>query len=147
MMAGIPASGKSLIASWLGDTLGVTVISADSIRAEIAGDEAHQFKDREVWALLHERARQAVQSNKSIIIDATHNHYAGRLREIKEYRSYGAKKMICININTKIEDAISRNRSRERVVDEYHLHRMLANITKNPPSIEDGFDAIVTIDN
>ena len=147
MMVGVPGSGKSYIAEQLSELLAIDVLSSDECRKELTGDANDQSMSREAWDLVRERAQDAITDGRSVIIDGTHNNQEGRRRDIAQYRSFGAKAVIGINIVTSLETAKVRNAGRERVVPEFVLERMQQNIDSAPPSADDGFDYVITVDN
>lgn len=144
MMVGVPGSGKSYIAEQLSELLAIDVLSSDECRKELTGDANDQSMSREAWDLVRQRAQDAIADGRSIVIDGTHNNREGRRRDIAQYRSFGAKAVIGVNIVASLETAKTRNTSRERVVPEFVIEHMQQNIDSAPPSTDDGFDFVVT---
>ena len=147
MMVGVPGSGKSYIAEQLSELLAIDVLSSDECRKELTGDASDQSMSREAWDLVRQRAHDAIVGGRSVVIDGTHNDQEGRRRDIAQYRSFGAKAVIGVNIVTSLETAKARNAGRERIVPEFVLERMQQNIDNAPPSAGDGFDYVITVGN
>lgn len=147
MMVGIPGSGKSYIAEQLGDILDVPVLSSDVIRKEICGNASNQKVSGAMWQTLYGKAEQIINSQQSVIIDATHAIAEYRQADINRYRSMGAQAIVGVHILTAISVACTRNTQRERHVPEHVIHRMHNNILHTPPSTSDGFDFVVPVRN
>lgn len=147
MMAGVPASGKSTIARELGTMLDLDVLSSDAIREEITGSESDLSRDRDVWSSLYERVERVITQRQSCIVDATHNSLHVRERDIERYREYGARMVVCVHVIAELETVLTRNRARERFVPEAVISRMHTNLRLDPPSHEDGFDAVIRLSN
>lgn len=147
MMVGVPGSGKSYIGNQVGNIMKLPLLSSDSIRKELSGDENNQEVSQEAWTLLYDRAERYIRDRSSVIIDGTHTVAERRRNDIERYKNYGAKAVVGLHVATHIEIAIRRNNARDRVVPEYVLYDMQANLNVIPPSIEDGFDFVVHLNN
>ncbi|MFE7565602.1 AAA family ATPase [Streptomyces sp. NPDC057539] len=86
LVGGLPASGKSTLAGALADRLGLTLLSSDRVRKELAGIPPEQAAPAEyekgvytpVWTRrtygeLIERASVLLSAGESVVIDATWN--------------------------------------------------------------------------
>jgi aminoglycoside phosphotransferase family enzyme/gluconate kinase len=84
VMAGLAGTGKTSLAQAISDSLGFTVLSSDVVRKELAGIPSmeHRFENydsgiysteftEKTYTELIQRARTALQSNKSVILDAS----------------------------------------------------------------------------
>lgn len=150
MGVGIPGSGKSTILSRLSEETGVTRICPDDIRAEMTGSEMNQTVNREAWTEASRRAEELLGLGKSVIIDATHAEAWRRPEQIAMYRGYGAKSVVALYFQIVLEIAKERNvaRGREggRRVPDHAIERMYRAIKKAPPSIDEGFDQVIVLD-
>lgn len=147
MMVGVPGSGKSTVARRFAEALELTYICPDDIREELSGDASDQTVTPQAWQLTHERAEQALKENESVIIDATYAREGDRKRDAELFRSFGAKAVIGIFVNTPLEVALKRNHNPERgrVVPDLVIKRMAANLAQYPPTEADGFDQLIVI--
>ena len=134
VMCGLPGSGKTTIARQIAADLNAVVISSDSIREELYGDESVQGNPSVVFDTLYSRAHAAIVDNLSVILDATNVKKRDRARVFKEFPD---NEIAAFVINTPVEVCKQRNGERERVVPEYVIDRMAKSF--EPPTREEGF--------
>ena len=146
MGMGIPGSGKTTYLKPLAERYGFTYVSPDEIRMELTGDAADQSHDEDVWMLARARIAQALEGNGSVVMDATFSRARYRKEFVDFLREAGAHMVIGIFANVSLEVAYERNQTRDRTVPTDVLHRMHTALVKEPPSLEDGFDALFTLD-
>lgn len=149
MLVGIPGSGKSEMAKQVGRLLSIPVLSSDSYRAELSPrqTESDQTVSRDAWNLLFKHAKDSIEYNKSIIIDATHTVERFRSRDIRRYRQFGARAVVGLYVVSDLTTALHRNAKRTRFVPEHVICQMHTNLEQAAPSSSDGFDFVVTLDN
>lgn len=147
MMAGVPGSGKSYLADQFGELLHLPVISSDACREEISGDPNDQSVSRQAWELVYHKAEGAIHDGNSVIIDATHKSREQRQRDIKRYRSYGARTVAAVHVAVTLGTALARNAARERVVPVHVIEHMHDALSQFPPTERDGFDFVVRLSN
>ena len=146
MGIGIPGSGKTTYLRPLAERYGFIYVSPDLIREEVTGDTADQSQDDAVWELARGRINEALSANASVVVDATFRVRRYRREFVDFLRAAGAHAVLGIYADVPLALAQERNQGRERVVPEDVLRRMHASLTNEPPSLEDGFDAIFTLD-
>ncbi|MCX4474924.1 AAA family ATPase [Streptomyces cellulosae] len=91
LVGGLPGSGKSTLAGALADRLGVTLLSSDRVRKELAGIPAEQsaaagYREgiytpewtAKTYATLLDRARALLSAGESVVLDATWSDTAQR---------------------------------------------------------------------
>lgn len=71
IMCGLPYSGKSSLAKEIAARENAIIFSSDKIREELYGSEDIQGDPQEVFGLIHKRIREAVKTERSVILDAT----------------------------------------------------------------------------
>ncbi|MER7468652.1 AAA family ATPase [Streptomyces sp. NPDC097981] len=84
LVGGLPGSGKSTLSGALADRLGVTLLSSDRLRKELAGIPAEESasagygeglytpeRTHDTYAALLERASALLSSGESVVLDAT----------------------------------------------------------------------------
>jgi putative nucleotidyltransferase with HDIG domain len=122
LMCGLPGSGKTTwITSRYNDTF--PTVSLDDLREELDISPDDADAQGEVARQAKERAKELLRSKKPFIWDATNIIRDYRSAAIALCASYGAKTHIQY-IETSVEDALRRNRSRKRQVPESVIHRM-----------------------
>jgi predicted kinase len=120
-------------------------ISANSIRRGLYGDEEIQGDGKEVFALVKELYREALQDDSvtEIIVDNTSMTYRSRKDYYDIATQTGAEvKFIIVFFNVSIETAHIRNLMRERQVPAYVIDRMHAQI-EGPTAKERGFCEVI----
>lgn len=149
MLVGIPGSGKSEIAKQVSGLLSIPVLSSDSYRAKLSPlrAESDQTVSRDAWNLLFKHAKDSIDYNKSIIVDATHTVERFRSRDIRRYRQFGARAVVGLYVVSDVATALHRNAKRTRFVPEHVIFQMHTNLEQATPSTKDGFDFVVTLDN
>lgn len=122
---GLVATGKTMLAQALGEAAGISVVSSDLVRKELAGLAPRErrfepfgkgiyssrFTQRTYKALL-ERAGLALAEGRSVIIDATfaQRHHRQRARELAQ--AMGAR-FLCLECRA--EEDVIRHRLEERL--------------------------------
>lgn len=120
VMVGIPGSGKSTVAA----QLGLPVVSTDAIRLELTGDAEDQSANDAVYAVAHARTERHLAYGESVVFDATNLTGSSRRPLRKMAHSWNARLVACL-IEVDEATARERNRSRERVVPEFAMDRMI----------------------
>jgi len=140
ILIGIPASGKSYYASNL--NFNGLILSSDSIRKELYGDEMDQTHNQEVFDELYSRLHEALKDGTDVIIDATSVNRRERHQAIKIGQKFGAY-IEAIVFKTPIATCIKRNDIRDRKVPDYVYDRYIQKFEN--PMIDEGFDCIRVI--
>lgn len=141
MLIGLPASGKTELSKKL-KSEGMEIVSSDSIREELYGDESIQGDSQEVFDLAHSRIIAALNNNKKVVLDATNLVAKNRknlLRLIKEKVKRPIKKA-CVIIGVPIEVCKQRQKTRARKVPDEVIDRMVKSFQF--PYYNEGWDAI-----
>lgn len=133
MGIGIPGSGKSPFLREHADTLGGLYLSA--------GNE-----DSEAWEELRDCASDALYEGQSVIIDAIHLDPEQRSKDVRLYRTVGAKSVIGLLFTIDFASAWERVQSTERSVSYPDMRRMHNALLKHPPTLDEGFDQVMSID-
>jgi predicted kinase len=136
---GLPGSGKSTYFA----RLGANPISSDAIRLQLADDENDQSIHARVFATARHLLRQRIALHRdTTYIDATNLARRDRKQFLKIARETGCA-IEALYFDVPLEICKARNAARRRVVPEPALDRMAAKLV--PPSIEEGFDRVVTV--
>ena len=143
---GIPGSGKTTTLKMFAEKNSYTYICPDDIRLEITGDMKDQSKNAEVWQTAYERLGQNLKQGSSVVFDATFTKPHDRKELLKFARENGADHIQGVYVDVPYEIAMERNQQRDRVVPEHAMDRMRDSLKNTPPMIEDGFDALFTLD-
>lgn len=137
VMCGVPGSGKSTYAHSIADDLDAIVVSSDDVRAELYGDASCQANPARVFNEVYRRAHEIVDSNLSVIIDATNIKRKDRRRIVKEFPY---NEIVALVMNTPLEVCLERNENRDRVVPRDVIRKMYDNFEL--PSRYEGFKVI-----
>ena len=143
---GMPGSGKTTILKNFAERYGYAYICPDDIRQELLGDVTDNSRNNEVWAEAYKRTREHLQEGKSIVFDATFADPEYRKAFLKFARENGAEKIQGIFVDVPSEVARARNQARDRKVPNEIMDRMESDLKTTPPELQDGFDAIFTLD-
>lgn len=141
---GMPGAGKTSLLKPFAEREGFAYVNKDDIRMELTGDPADQSLNAKVWKECRARAQAALDAGQSIVLDATYTEAAKR-REVTAFvRAHGATQIIGVFVDVAPDVAKARNRARERSVPERVIDWMHRMLREQPPSLEDGFDALLT---
>jgi predicted kinase len=144
VMVGAPGSGKSTFASRLAESENAFIVSGDSVRAELYGDESNQGNWSEIQDRLEELVSEAV--GYSLIMDGTHYKKDYRRETLTLLHSYGYDEVEAVVVNPDLETCILRNATRHRGVPRHVIQRMHTALQSSLKSIEDeGFTQVTYI--
>lgn len=142
VMIGISGSGKSTIAKEIANKEGAIVVSSDALREELLGDANNQDSNDLIFNEYHKRIKQALVKGKSVIADATNLTMKSRAPFMRNLVKIPHKKEAII-VSRDIEEAISANKLRDRVVLEDCIRNQALRFQL--PFYEEGFDSISII--
>lgn len=149
LLIGLPGSGKSTLAQQLiAEPSRTLLISTDTIRGQLFGDEAIQGPWLLVWRELQRQLQQAAlvinQGQATVAIyDATNAARRQRKDAIALCRETGFTHITGLWFDTPIWLCLWRNRRRQRQVPEEVIFRMYRQLRDAPPALVDGFDRLI----
>lgn len=140
VMIGVPASGKSTIArANCAELEDCVLVSSDSIREKLYGDEAVQGNGALVFDLLYREVNYQLRKGKDVIIDATNLRRRDRKRAIQMGHDCGHE-VTALYCATTLDKALEWNNKRKRHVPEDVIRRMFKAL--EAPTYEEGFQYI-----
>jgi predicted kinase len=147
---GIPGSGKTTTLKKLSEEYSYEYICPDDIREELSGGNAMDHsRNSEVWDIANNRLKEALKSGKNVVFDATSARVNDRRNLIKLARESGAEKVqgvfAAVPFGIAQERNIARGMEGGRVVPKEAMDRMYDLLKRHPPTIEDGFDSVIDI--
>ncbi len=142
MLIGLPGCGKSTLANKFKGISHTVVLSSDSIREELFGNEDEQMEPERVFAIMFHRTVQALENNLDVIYDATNINRKLRINTLGRLKSAVSRNFTteAVVVYTDIAEVKRRNASRARVVPEYVIDNMLKNFEL--PVYNEGWDTI-----
>ncbi len=148
LLIGLPASGKSSLARSLAEKGDRAIISTDTIRQDLFGDEAIQGPWLQVRTEVERRMRNAVSqihkhSYAAAIYDATNAKRSYRKEAIYLARSVGFTFIAGVWVDTPLEVCLHRNQQRDRQVPDEIILQMDRQLHDAPPSFADGLDDLI----
>lgn len=146
LMIGLPGSGKSFFAHKFGiNHPQYKLISTDTIRAQLFGDEAIQGPWLRVWSQVKQQFKQAVEEGTDAIYDATNTQRRQRKDVITVAREIGFHPIFAVWVNVPLEICLQRNQHRPRQVPEEIIFKMHRQLTDVPPSLEEPLDSLIVL--
>ena len=139
MMCGLSASGKSIYAKELSEKIDAVVLSSDTLRLEMFGDETDQNHNQQVFQELHTRVKKHLHAGRNVIYDATNISSKRRRAFLNELKKIDCIKN-CVIMATPYEQCLKNNRNRARQVPEWVIERMYRKW--QTPHWFEGFDKI-----
>lgn len=150
LLVGAPRSGKSSWAKGLAEEAEkynkeVYIVSSDSIREELYGDESIQGNPSEVFALAHYRIMNALRADYDFVVfDATNIKRKNRLSLMKKIWEFDCEKH-CMVFAEPYHILINRNSLARRFVPEEVIWNMIKNF--EVPLYSEGYDKITLFNN
>ncbi|WP_040483908.1 AAA family ATPase [Lyngbya aestuarii] len=146
LMIGLPGSGKSFFATQLQiNHPQYQLISTDTIRAQLFGDEGIQGPWLRVWSQVQYQFKQAVGEGTDAIYDATNTQRRQRKEVITVAREIGFDPIFAVWVNTPLEICLQRNQNRLRQVPEEIILKMHRQLTDVPPSLSEPLDSLIVL--
>jgi predicted kinase len=105
---GIPQAGKTTLCRNLMDTEGYVIVSPNTVRLAIHGNQYIQFAEPFVWATVETMARTLLMEGHKVIIDATNTHLEARKKWINMAKEFGIELDIFLMM-TSTEICFERN--------------------------------------
>lgn len=137
---GIPGSGKSQYK--IDD---VKVVQSDSIRKSLDDGITTNKSPSVVFSIAHGMIDFYLEMGHNVYFDATNVKIGDRRKLINKFEN--KCELIGVVFDTPVETCKLRNSKRRRKVPEYVIDRMYSQFKCNPPSLWEGFDRLIYIDN
>lgn len=135
VLVGVPGSGKSTWASnFIENRPNWIVLSSDAIREEL--------QTNDVFATLRSQMEEALKCGRDVIVDATNVSRKNRRSYIAVANKYKAA-IEAVVFAVPYEECLRRNASRDRVVPEAAIKRMVARWEL--PTLKEGFNNVVVV--
>lgn len=146
ILCGIPGCGKSTWAEiYLSGNFHYASHSSDAIRKELTGDENNQDVNEKVFQTFHARITESLAHGFDTVADSTALDFRARLNLMDAAKGHGIHLVLFRNN----EEAIRRNRDRDRVVPDHVMNRMLDKYEKTLHNLREGerfaYDSITEI--
>ena len=148
-LIGPPAGGKSTLASQLAALGKSRIVSTDRIREQLFGDEIIQGDWSAIQREVISQMGEAIATGQSIIYDATNVKREWRkdlLKTVARELDGEELRWIAWYLTTSIEKCKEWNQKRSRKVPDEVIEAMFVSLKEVPPSAEEGFLAIVSVD-
>ncbi len=145
-LIGLPACGKSTFARQLNQQIPNSVIvSTDTIRERLFGDEATQGDWNLVENMVIEQIRLAINYEQIVIYDATNVQIAWRSSFLDKVSDSNSE-WIAWWIKTPPNVCRNWNKYRSRQVPNHVISTYYEYLLESPPTIEEGFVAIKKVE-
>ena len=139
LLVGIPASGKSTYCKQLATNTGAVILSTDSIRAKLYGNESIQGSWSDIERELHKSIKHYVALNVPVIVDATHTKPEHR----KPLLNLSSRiEWACYWLNADLKECLKRNQARTRTVPSHVIESMFNQLKLTPPTKAEGFENV-----
>jgi len=143
VMVGPPGSGKSTLAQELSEQTGLPIVSTDSVRKDIFGDEKVQDDPEKVFERVYGLLDSVAYGHGNVIYDATNCNPYYRKKFVKRFKGkFDSIAALCYDGT--LDVCLKRNNERERVVPESVVKKMFKNLTNHGyPAKGEGFDHVL----
>lgn len=140
MLVGLAGAGKSTVAEELIEERDdIILLSSDSIREELYGDEGIQKDPAKVFKLMEDRAKEALNNGLHVVYDATNISRKKRSHLLRQLPK-DIEKVACY-VSTEYKDVLEQNKNRERFVPQGAIDRMYKNM--QIPVYSEGWDKVI----
>ena len=147
VLCGIPGAGKSTWARENRDRLRAVVVNSDDVRRDFEADGRDPWDGDLVFAEVERRARCLLESDRSVIVDAT--HYQRRFRSYLDQLGLGIDEhRVAVWFDVQREICLQRNAARtgtafgERRMTDTFVHELADAF--EPPDLGE-FDEIIRV--
>lgn len=121
VLSGVPGSGKSYFSKCVKEIKGthVYVVSSDSLRKEMLGNQRNLSKEEVVWDIFYNLPKvYALDPEAFVILDATHTTSALRLKIQKDLAPH-FDEIYLVLFHIPVDVARKQNKERENPVPDY----------------------------
>lgn len=141
---GIPGSGKSTyVKKLMAAHPSAKVIHPDAIREDLTGSISDQSKNGIIFSqIVPQKLREAAQNRQDVIYDAT--CVSVKARDIFKLAKLLGYITVAHVMKTSHEESRARNKSRERVVPDFVMDRMIAQY-QYPDKEKEAIDEIIEV--
>lgn len=140
---GLPGIGKSDFMKKLAERQKAAYLATGDIRARSKFRSfPEETLNKEVWREIYRDIRDALSEGRDVIIDSSNTSRMFRMDLVNYSRSCGAHRVVAMHFHAPMEVARMHNRASERPMRDGDLERMAYHLTIEPPSQEEGFDAV-----
>ncbi len=122
----------------------LVIVSTDTVRAELYGDESHQGSWSEIKAEVIRRVAAAIARGRGVIYDATNVKRAWRLAIMAELPHVGVY-WLAWTLPTPREQCLVWNRARDRPVPEAIVLEMWDDFDPKQVDCAEGFDDVAVV--
>ena len=145
MGIGLAGSGKTTTLVAFAERHGYKYVGIDDFRKKhaIGNGEA---STRKAWDEMRSSVREHLERGETVVVESTFVNGPDRRKFLRFARECGATKIQGVFLNTPAELAWEQSVTRGRVVPEYIHKERTEMLAEHPPTIEDGFDALFTLD-
>jgi predicted kinase len=141
---GLPGAGKTEVLRSFAEKNGYEYLSTENVRAALGiGDGV--ASPAPVWEEIRRYTKECIDADKILVLESTFVTGPDRRMFLEFARAAGAEKIQGVFIDTPSEIAWERNEARERTVPEGIFKSRAADLKKEPPGVEDGFDSLFTL--
>lgn len=150
IMVGPPSSGKTPIANKLVEDYSFEKISPEDVRAELNKESGsvniddYLNRNREVFAIVYSRLSEALRAGKNVVYDATNCRSWYRTKIMEVVKGSTTKVLCFVMKNRSVMDCIKKHEENNMpYLTELTIEKMWHTLRKQPPTIMEGYDAIV----
>lgn len=146
LLIGLPASGKSTFAQKLAQEINdVVVVSTDTIRANLYGDETTQGNWVEIEREVCRQIREAIDKKQPVIYDATNAARPWRMGFLQKQIDLENVEWVGWYLETPVHTCKERNQKRDRQVPDEVIDKMNADLQQSPPDKVEGMLAVYPV--
>ena len=125
MLVGPAGSGKSTVAEKLRKEENYVIVSSDSVRYELFGDETVQGNPEEIFSICKARCSGLLSIGHDVVFDATNLNRKKRKGFLTEVVNRVKKpfQKRCVVVAVTYEDCCAQNSQRQRNVPQFVIHK------------------------
>lgn len=143
ILIGCPSSGKSTLAQKiLQSDPNYAVVSTDTIREKLFGDEGIQGDWVSIEAEVFRQIEEQIKAGYSVIYDATNAKRPWRIALLQRLNQYQEVAWLGWHFKTPLSTCLQWNQKRERQVPDQVVKRMFESLKMFPPLAAEGFKAV-----
>lgn len=140
MGIGLAGAGKTTKLKSLAEEYGLAYVSRDELALQYCGHPHDQSVRTEINNRADAATMAALGKGQHVVIDSTFVDKQKRCSKIQYLRLVGADRVVGVFFDVPFGTARKRNRQRKHAVPEGVIRDQFHKLTRDPPSLADGFD-------